>query len=162
MVRAWLEAAGRGIASSARNGGGGSPGHIADSLEPPRPGGKPGTPERHARTPSKSSGQAAVPSGKSAGNRPVPSSCQFTRRSSFGRPSGPRWGEQWESPAYRPAKAKAPGSDAERAFSAGPDSPATVRLALGGLTAVSVEPLGAVARRGPVGCAATSRSATQG
>ena len=33
--------------------------------------------------------------------------CQFTHRSSFGQPSGPRWGEHWAYPAYRPATEKA-------------------------------------------------------
>ena len=75
--------------------------HLASSGSPD-PAGNPGTPRRHARTPSKSSGQAAAPTRKSAGNRPVPSSHRLFIAPPLGSLAAPA-GASLDYPAYQPA-----------------------------------------------------------
>ena len=101
----------------------------ADASPSPRRGsrslqraGKPDTPKRPARRRASHRGKPPLRSAKAQEIVKFLAHV-LVHSSSFGQPPGPRWGEPWAYPAYRPAT----GKPLETGFFYGPDTPATRR-----------------------------------
>ena len=152
-VRAWLDGAGRRIDSSARKRRRcGGPDLAALRDDPPVRGTRCRL-RRRVRRPSRSSARAAARHDSSPGIRL--SSRRISRPFGMPKAAAPNLVAVLRLTGLL---RKTPGNGA---FPMDPIRRRLVRLTPGGLTAVSVEPLGAVARRGLEAVPATSRSATR-